>query len=167
ASVNRAAEFVGGLDRHDVAQLADTEQRCDTRQQVLAESRGRTKYVRVVGGSRRDLRREDRRERFLVRSVLDLQHTLDALDRSRLSGHGSGVIGEHRDIDLCALNLARAGHALGRCGIELAVRMFGNDENLGHYSKPFCLSASTSPATSFTMMPFCRDAGGAWFSVLN
>jgi len=117
--------------------------------------------VRVVGSSGRNLRREHGGEGLFVRCVFDLQHALDALDRSRLSGNGTGVVGEHSDIDLRALDLGRAGHALGGRGIELAVRVFGNDENLGHYSKPFCLSAATSSATSFTMMPFDRAAGGA------
>ena len=37
--------------------------------------------------------------------------------------------------------------------------MFGDDENLGHQTSPFCLSAATSSATSFTMTPFWRDGG--------
>ena len=123
--------------------------------------------MRVVRGSGRNLRREHRGERLGVRSVLDFQHALHALDGGSLFRDSAGVRGEHRDIDLRALDAAGAGHALGGGGIELAVRMLGNDENLGHYNRPFCLSAATSAATSFTMAPFCRAAGGSYFSVLN
>ena len=123
--------------------------------------------MRVVRGDRSNLRREHGSERLCVRSVLDLQHALDALDCGRLGRNVAGVRREHGDVDLRALDLARAGHALGSGGIELAVGMFGNDEDLGHYNNPFCLSAATSSPTSFTMTPFCRDAGGSYFSVLN
>jgi hypothetical protein len=86
ARVNRPTEFVRGLDRHDVAQLTDTEQCRDARHQVLAKSRRRAEDVRVVGSSGRNLRREHGGEGLFVRCVFDLQHALDALDRSRLSG---------------------------------------------------------------------------------
>ena len=48
AGVHGPTELVRGLDRHDVAQLTDTEQRGDARHQVLAERRRGTEHVRVV-----------------------------------------------------------------------------------------------------------------------
>lgn len=55
-----------------------------------------------------------------------------------------------------------AGNAAGRGGIELAVQMFGDDKNLAHdYTSPFVFNAATNSATSFTMMPLLRLAGGA------
>ena len=71
------------------------------------------------------------------------------------------------DVDLGAGNLRRAGDALGRGEIELPTKMFGNNKNLSHHTNPFCLSAATSSATSFTITPFVRVAGGSYFRVLN
>ncbi len=124
--------------------------------------------MRVAGCGCSDLRREHSGKRLGVRCVLDFQNAFDALNRGRLRRDGAGIGGEYCDIDFRALDAARAAHALRGRGIEFAVRMLGNDENLGgHQIRPFCLSASTSPATSFTMTPFCRVAGGSYFAVLN
>src|SRR3546814_11044233 len=63
--------------------------------------------------------------------------------------------------------ILRGGHALGGGGVELAVEVFGDDQDLGHYSNPFCLSAATSSAASFTITPRLPLGGGASWVVLS
>ncbi len=123
--------------------------------------------MRVVRSDGGDLRREHGSERLGVRSVVDRQHGLHALDLRGFGGNGGAVGREHGDVDLRAIDRAGAGHALGGGGIELAAGVFGDDENLGHQTSPFCFSAATSSATSFTITPLERAAGGSYLVVLN
>src|SRR5688572_19851705 len=60
ARIDRATEFVRGLDRHDVAQLTDAEEGGNARQQVLTERRRGCKHVRVIRSERYDLGRKQR-----------------------------------------------------------------------------------------------------------
>ena len=78
-----------------------------------------------------------------------------------LAGDGGRVRGEHHDVDGFGLQGLRGGNALGGRCIELAVQVFGDDQNLAHHSSPFCLSAATSSAASLTITPLLRLAGGA------
>ena len=85
----------------------------------------------------------------------------DAGDLRGLGGDGGRIGGEHDDVDGLGLERLRGGHALGGGGVELAVEVFGDDQNLAHYSSPFCLSAATSSAASLTITPLLRLAGAA------
>ena len=115
-----------------------------------------------------DLRRVDRRERLLVRRVLDRDHLGDAGNCGGLGGQRGRIGGEHGDVYRRTGDLARAGDGLGRAGIQLRAVMLGDDEDLAaHQTNPFCFSAPTSSATSLTMMPFERAGGGSTLTVLN
>src|SRR3546814_15798614 len=71
------------------------------------------------------------------------------------------------DVDGFRRQRLRGGHARVGGGVELAVEVFGDDQDLGHYSNPFCLSAATSSAASFTITPRLRLGGGASWVVLS
>src|SRR3546814_4963334 len=108
-----------------------------------------------------NLRREHVCDRVGVGLVRDGKHFRDAVDLRGLGGDGGRVGGQHDDVDGFRRQRLRGGHALGGGGVELAVEVFGDDQDLGHYSNPFCLSAATSSAASFTITPRLRLAGGA------
>src|SRR5690606_8240417 len=109
-------------------------------------------------------------------------------DPCGLGGDGGGVGGQHDDVDGVGRQRLRSGDALGRGGVELAVEVLGDDQDFGHgrspcrsgllarranewmagvggvaptYSRPFCFSAATSSAASFTITPRLRLGGGA------
>ena len=96
-----------------------------------------------------------------VGGVGDGQHLGDAGDLRGFGGDGGRVGGQHDDVDGVGLQRLRGGHALGGGGVELAVQVFGDDQNLAHHSNPFCFSAATSSAASLTITPLLRLGGGA------
>jgi hypothetical protein len=148
--------------RHDVGHLRDAEQRGDARHQVLAEGGAGAEDMRVTGSELRHLRREHLRDGMRVGGVGHREHARDAGDLRGIRGDGRRIGREHDDIDGVGLQRLRGGDALRRRCIELAVEVFGNDEDLvRHQSNPFAFSAATSSAASFTITPLLRLAGGA------
>ncbi len=158
---------MGTLDGHDVTHLADTEQCCHARHQVLAEGGRWAEYVRVVGSDLRYLRREYRGEAFRIGGTIDSEHIGDAGNGRSLARNGRRVGRQHQYVDGRVGDFRGATHALQRAGIELRTVMFCNDKDLAHYTNPFFLSASTSSATSFTIVPFWRCGGASTFTVVN
>src|SRR5690606_19138870 len=118
--------------------------------QVLAEGGAGAKDVAVAVGQLGHLRRKHLGDGVRVRVVGDRQHLRHAVDLRGLGGDGGWVGGEHDDVDGLRRQRLCGGHALGGGGVELAVQVFGDDQDLGHQSNPFCLSAATSSAASFT-----------------
>ena len=151
---------------HQVGDLVDAEQGGHARQQVLTKRGRRREHVRVAGRERCDLRCQHLRDGMRVGSVGDGQHLGDTGDLRGFGGDGGRIGGQHDHVDGIGLHRGGGADGLGGGGVELAVQVFGDDENLGlhvvrHQSNPFCLSAATSSAASFTITPLLRLAGGA------
>src|SRR5690606_13432741 len=89
------------------------------------------------------------------------QHRLHALQPGGLGRDGRAVGGEHQEGDFRIRHAARAADALGSAGLELRAVVFGNDQYATHQSTPRFLRAATSSWVSWTMIPFCRGAGGS------
>ena len=115
----------------------------------------------VAVGQLRHLRCEHLGHGLRVGFIGDGQHAGDAIDLRGLGGNGGRVGSQHDDVDGLRRQCLRGGHALGGGGIELAVEVLGDDQDLGHQRSPFCLSAATSSAASLTITPLLRLGGGA------
>ncbi len=74
---------------------------------------------------------------------------------------------EHADVNAVAGKTARAGHAFCGARIQRAAVMLGDNQYSCHQISPFSCNAFTSAATSLTMMPFSRWAGGSVWITLN
>src|SRR5690606_30967214 len=109
----------------------------------------------------RHLRRQHLGDGVLVGGVGQGQHLRDAGDFRGIGGNRGGIGRQHHHVDGLRRQRLRGGHALGGGRVELAVLVFGDDQYLGHHSNPFCLSAATSSAASFTITPRLRLGGGA------
>ncbi len=121
--------------------------------------------MRIARRQRNDLRCEHCSQWLCIGGAVDFENMLDAGQLGSLGRDCRRIGRQHCDVDVA--DLARAAHTLGDGRIELAAGMLGNDEYLAHVSNPLCLSAAIKPATSFTMAPFWRPAGGSCLSVLN
>ena len=132
ARVDRPPEAMGALDRHEIADLGNAEQRRDTRREVLAETRRGAEHMRVIGRERDDLRRKYRRERVFVLGPIDAQHLVHAVNGGGLRCNSRGVRAEQRDRDLGIRDPARTGDALERREIERLAVVFTDDEYFGH-----------------------------------
>src|SRR3546814_5064604 len=71
-------------------------------------------------------------DRVGVGLVRDGKHFRDAVDLRGFRCNGGRVCGEHDDVDGFRRQRLRGGHALGGGGVELAVEMFGDDQDFGH-----------------------------------
>jgi len=123
--------------------------------------------VGVGAGEGGDLRCEHRGEGVLVGRVLDGEHAVHARKLCRLGRDGRGVHRAHTQRDVGVIDGAGAGYALRSTGVELRAIVFGDDENLRAHRSPFCFSAATSSAASFTSTPFCLCAGGEKLTALS
>lgn len=115
----------------------------------------------ALAGKLGDLRPQHLRDGMFVGGVGHRQHACDARQLRGLRGNGGRIGRQHDDVDGPGRHRQRCAEGLGRGGVELAVEMFGDDDDLGHYNNPFCLSAATSSAASFTITPRLRLAGAA------
>ena len=115
----------------------------------------------VAVGCLRDLRRQYGGQRLRVLGAGDRQHAGDAADLRGFGGDGVRRVGQHQHVDGIGRQCGGAAHAFGGARVELAVQVFGNDQNLAHQTSPFSFSAETSSATSLTITPRERLAGGA------
>src|SRR5699024_6678109 len=88
-------------------------------------------------------------------------HLAHAVNPGSLGGHGCRIVCQHGDVDGGRAQCLGGGHALGGGAVELAIKVFGDDENVGHQSNPFSFSAATSSAASLTITPLPRLGGGA------
>ena len=153
---------MAGLDGHDVADLGGAEQGGNAGHQVFAEGGRWSEHMRITGSEAGHLRRQNVGNRIGVGGIGNGNDFRNTGDLCRLCRDGIGCIAQHDDIDRFGFHRLCAGDATGSGGIQLAVQMFGNDKNLAHdYTSPFVFNAATSSATSFTMMPLLRLAGGA------
>ena len=132
AGVDRALEGVAALHGHHVRDLGHAEQRGDAGHQILAERGARPEHMAVAGGELGDLWGEHLRDRVGVGGVGDDQDLRHAGDLRGFGGDGCRVGGEHDDVDRFGLQRLRGGHALGGGGVELAVEVFGDDQDFGH-----------------------------------
>ncbi len=108
-----------------------------------------------------DLRAQHLGDGVFVGGVGHGQHAGDAGQLCGLRCNGGRVGCQYDHVDGLGRDCLRGAQGLGGGRIELAVEMFGNNENLGHYSNPFCLSAATSSAASLTITPRLRLDGAA------
>jgi hypothetical protein len=133
AGVDRPVEAVRAVHRHDVGDLADAQQRGDARREVLAEGRVGRQHVAVAAGLGQlgDLRRQHRGQRAGVGGVGHGQHLGHAGELGGLRGRPGRVGGQYDDVDLAA-DLGRAVDRARGAGIELAVAVLGNHQNLAH-----------------------------------
>lgn len=109
----------------------------------------------------RDLRPQHLRDGVRVGRVGHGEHAAHAGDLRGLRGDRGRIGGQHHDVDGFRRQRLRGADGLGGGRVELAVQVFGDDEDLGHYNNPFCLSAATSSAASLTITPRLRLGGGA------
>ena len=161
AGVDRPLEPPGAFGAHDIAELAHAKERRNPRYQVLAEGGRRTEDVGVIGGQFTNLGRRDRGQGKPVCRVIDPDDGCHARKRRRLCCHGAAVVGEYRYVDCRWLEASGAGHALRRAGVEGSPVMFGDDQHAGHQTSSFCRRACTNSATSRTISPLARWAGGS------
>ena len=168
AGVDRATEFVGRFRHHHIAHL--TRRRGAPRRAASDPCRrSSTDRTRASSSpaSAATCGASTAASGSAFARFSTLRTRFTPCNRRRLSRNFACRGREDRDVDLRAADRARAGHAPRRRGVQLAVRMLCDDEYFRHHTNPFCLSTATSSATSFTMTPFCREAGGSNFSVLT
>src|SRR5690606_16380053 len=91
-----------------------------------------TEHVAIARRKLRNLRCKHLRNRLRIGGVGHSQHAVDAGDLRGLGGGGGGVGGQHDDVDRFGRQRLRGGHAFGGGGVELAVVVFGDDEDFGH-----------------------------------
>ncbi len=115
----------------------------------------------VALGQLCDLRRQHLGQGLGIGGIGHGQHLGHARQLGGLRGHTGRVDSQHQHVDAGAADGGGCAHGLGGGGVELAVMVFGNYEDLGHYSNPFCLSAATSSAASLTITPLLRLDGAA------
>ncbi len=115
----------------------------------------------ALAGKLGDLRPQHLRDGMFVCGVRHRQHSGNAGQLRGLRCNRCRVRCQHNHIDGFGRDRQRSAQRLGGGRIELTVEMFGNNENLGHYSNPFCLSAATSSAASLTITPRLRLDGAA------
>src|SRR6185312_6320598 len=208
AGVDRALERMAALDAHHVADLGHTEQRGDARGKILAEGGGGREYMAVAVGGLRNLRRQHGGQRVCVLRAADGEYATHAVDLRGLGGDRVDAVGEYQHVHRFALHRDGGAHGARGGGVELAAKVFGDDQDLAHgclslgslsyreggwgegsavsgialrsvpspglrppspdgrgnecgYSRPFCFSAATSSAASFTITPLLRLAGAA------
>ena len=133
AGVDRTLEYLRRFDAHDIGDLGHAEQGGDTRHQVLAEGRRRRKHVAVaLAGNGGDLRRQHRGQRMRVLGAAHGEDLADPFDLCGLGGDAGGVGGQHEHVDGFGLDGERRADAACGAGIELAVQVFGDDQDLRH-----------------------------------
>src|SRR5690606_24138579 len=89
-------------------------------------------YVAVAGGGLGDLRGLHLGDGVFVGRVGEGQHLADAGDLRGFGGDGGWVGGQHQHVDV-ATDGGGGRDGLGDGAVELAVQVFGDDENLGHW----------------------------------
>ena len=80
----------------------------------------------------RDLGGEDVRDGMRVRGIGDRDHLADAGDLRSLRRDRVGRVGQHDDVDAVGVQRLGAGDAARRRAVELAVEVFGDDQDLAH-----------------------------------
>ena len=89
--------------------------------------------MRVIGGQRRQLRREDRGERMFVLRPIDAQHRFHAREGARPARRRPQCPApKQHDRDFGVRNALGAGDALRRGGIQRFAVVLADDENLVH-----------------------------------
>ena len=167
AGVDGPLEPPGAFGAHDVAQLAHAKERRNPRHQVLAEGGRRAEDVSVIGSQLTNLGCGDRRQGGFVRRMIDPDDAGHSRECRRLCCNCAAVAGEHGNVDGRWFETSGAGHAFRRAGIEGLPVMLGNDQHPGHQINSFCRSACTNSATSCTLTPLGRWAGGSTASTRN
>lgn len=79
---------MGVLDRHDIADLRDTEQGGNPGRHVFSERGGRQEYVAVTGGNLRNLWCQDGSQCVSILRTGDSQYLADVLDFRRFGRDG-------------------------------------------------------------------------------
>ena len=162
AGVDGTLEGVRAFDGHQVRDLADAQQRSDTRHEVLAEAARRAEHVGVTRRNLHHLRRQHGSHQVSVLGAVGHQHLGHAGEFRCCRRDGSAICCQHQDMNFGARHGRGGLHRACRTCIQLAAVMVGNHQNLaGHQTSPFFFSASTSSATSLTTMPLLRVAGAA------
>ena len=88
--------------------------------------------MRVVGGQRRELRREQRGEGMQILGPVHAQHRFDTGQRGGLGRDGGGVGAQQDDADVGVRDPLGAGHAFRGGGIQGFSVVFTDDEYLVH-----------------------------------
>ena len=162
AGIDRPRERVRALDREDVADLHDVEQRGDARGDVLAGGGGRSDEGVVALHQLRGDGCDGFGELVLQRrriGDIDLGHAGDFRRRLR---DAIGIVADDQRMDFAELR--RGGHGRQRRVLDVAAVMFDQDQN-AHFAIPMPFSRSTSSSTLPTLIPAWRLAGSTTFSV--
>jgi hypothetical protein len=149
--------------RHDVGHLRDAEQRGDARHQVLAEGGAGAEDMRVTEASFATCGASTCAMACALAALATASTRETPAICAASGGDGRRIGREHDDIDGFGLQRLRGGDALRRRCIELAVEVFGNDEDLVRHSEQplrFQCGDQFGPRP-FTITPLLRLAGGA------
>ena len=145
------------LDRENIGDLHDVEQRGDARRDILAVGGGGREEGVVPAHKVDDQRRDIFRERMGIGGVVGEIDRCDARDPRCGLGHSGAARSSNDEIDLA--NLQRGGDG-GECRIlDGGVVMFDPDKSFRHQATPSSLSLATRVSTSGTLMPAWRIGG--------
>ncbi len=108
-----------------------------------------------------DLWRKYRGNSLFVFCALNCQDPRNKLEFSRLSCYRGSSCRQNRDINFRTLDAGCASNRLRCARIKSGTIVFRNNENFRHHASPLSFSAATRPATSSTITPRSRSAGGS------
>src|SRR5699024_5001508 len=97
--------------------------------------------------------------------IVNMQRLCHATDLRRFIGQRGAVVGEHNHVDCVCGQFRGTADGTRRGGVEFAVQMVGDHQNLVAHTRPFSLSLLTSSSTLSTMTPASRLGGGAVLTV--
>ena len=165
AGVDRANERVGALDRDDVADLHDVEQRCDARGDILADRGGVGEEGVVVGHQRHHQGGDILGQHVRIRRIVRQQHLRDARNLRHGVGGLRGGVAVSCDQRDHVTQLGSSGKGGERRVLHAAVELFDQYQH-AHAITPRLLILSTSASTLSTLMPAARLAGSSTLRIV-
>ena len=163
AGVDRALEGVCRFHRCDLGNLGHVQQSRHARHDVLAAGRRRRHDVVVSGTDLGDQQADVFGQLVFVRGIVRYQYLADTADFGRFLGDSATAGASHQNVDIRAQGLGRGDRVEG-CNLEAAVVVFCNYQCAHWITFASFFSLSTSSATSATLMPAWRSAGGWTFT---
>src|SRR5690606_13928152 len=165
AGIDRALEGVGRHHGADLGNGLHVEERGGAGQHVLAGGGGGGEDMAVILAELGDQRGDIFRQLVTVGGVVRHQHLADAGDLGGGLGGGAAILAGHQDVDVTADGLGR-GNGVEGSGVKCVVAVLSNHQNAHQITFASFFSLSTSCATSATLMPALRSAGGSTLSSL-
>jgi hypothetical protein len=122
--------------RHHIADLGDTEQRGDARSDILAERGGGREHMAVASRGLGDLWRQHCGQRMRIFGLADGKHPAHAFELRSFGSNGVDVVSKHQHVDAFGFDGSGSAYGARGRGVEFAVQMFGDDQNLAHVNSP-------------------------------